>query len=245
MTETPKKTHRLQPTPSLSVRTLADYMAASHQARRTLLRKSKYQPLVAVTQHSHAKAAIVNWLAEKRPLDDLRETVARMRDSHFGPDEEFASETNQHNCDYIDSFIEVADSIEWPDAEFLPQPAPAKVVVNGTTIRFTPQMLVMRVTRANTTKIGALFLRYGKGQALPESAGIHQSAFTYGYLRENPFEPDAKPEHALCITLDCVTGRAYQAPSDSAVYLYKEMGAECASIAERWDSIPPPEGAVF
>lgn len=220
-------------------------MAASHQVRRTLLRNSKFQPIIKVTQHNHAKAAIVNWLAERRPLDELRETVARMRDSHFGPSEEFASETNQHNCDYIDSFIEIADAFELPDAELTAQPAPSKIAINGTTIRFTPQMLMMRVTRANTVKIGALFLRYAKNQELPQAAGIHQSAFTYGYLRDNPFEQDAKPEHAMCLTLDCVSGRAYEAPSDKAVYLFKEMAAECASIAERWNAIQPPEGAVF
>jgi hypothetical protein len=220
-------------------------MAASHQVRRTLLRNSKFQPIIRVTQHNHAKAAIVNWMAEKRPLNELRERVAQMRDSHFGPDEEFASETNQHNCDYIDSFIDIADALDLPDAEFMPQGKATSIGIHGTTVRFTPQMLLMRTTRANKVKLGALFLRYAKNQDLPEAAGVHQSAFTFGYLREHPFEADATPEHALCITLDCVSGRAYQAPTDKAVYLYKEMAAECASIAERWDSILPPPGAVF
>lgn len=239
-----RNTHRLVEKPTINVRYLADYMAASSQVRRTILRNCKYQPIARVIQHNEAKAVIANWLSENaRDLDELREKVSGLRDRFF--DDDFASAQSQHNCDYIEAFIEVYPDLDLPPAEYFSPSQKFDAVINKTTVKFAPNMLLSRITRANTVKIGGVFLRYLKGTPLNENAGKFQSSFMFGFLRENPFEPDAKPEHELCLTVDCVGGIAYKPPTDKAVYFFKEMAAECASIAERWDAIQPPPNAKY
>ena len=42
------KTHNVLKSPKISLRYLADYMAASEKARRTIIRGCKYQPIARV-----------------------------------------------------------------------------------------------------------------------------------------------------------------------------------------------------
>ena len=52
------------------------------------------------------------------------------------------------------------------------------------------------------------------------------------------------PEKKLCVTVDAFAGKSYPAPGDAASR-FKNMQAACESIAERWDNVKPPEGAIF
>jgi hypothetical protein len=44
--------------------------------------------------------------------------------------------------------------------------------------------------------------------------------------------------------LDAHSAIAHEAPGN-ATYLFKEMGATCANLVERWPAIKPPSGAVL
>ena len=108
----------------------------------------------------------------------------------------------------------------------------------------SPDILVSRTTRQNKQKIGALMIRYSKGRALDPDVGLHQSAFLYEYFRQPGYEKHGEAEKRLCLTLDTFAAKPYEAPGN-ATYLLKEMGATCASLAERWPNIKPPKGAVL
>ena len=64
------------------------------------------------------------------------------------------------------------------------------------------------------------------------------------YLRADPVNDGVDAEKKLCVVVDVYSGVVRQAPTN-AVYLYNEMDAACASIAERWPAIQPPAGAVL
>ena len=53
-----QKTHREVPEPEISVRHLADFMAASERARRTIVEGCKYRPIARLVQHKEATLAI-------------------------------------------------------------------------------------------------------------------------------------------------------------------------------------------
>ena len=53
-----QKTHRVVNKPQISARFLADYMAASEKARRTIVRNCKYQAIARILQHDEAKLAV-------------------------------------------------------------------------------------------------------------------------------------------------------------------------------------------
>lgn len=100
------------------------------------------------------------------------------------------------------------------------------------------------VTKSNEVRVGAGMLRYAKNRPLNPKAAAWQSAFLLGYLCITGVDPSETPEAKLCIPVDAFSGVDYPAPG-SAANRFKNMKAACESIAERWDNIQPPRGAVL
>jgi hypothetical protein len=50
------KTHIRHDRPRMAARDLADYMAASEVSKRTIVRNSKFEPLLRVAHHDEARA---------------------------------------------------------------------------------------------------------------------------------------------------------------------------------------------
>ncbi|MEA2838733.1 MAG: hypothetical protein QOF41_63 [Methylobacteriaceae bacterium] len=237
----PDKTHRVVKHPRLSDNKLADYMAASEQARRGILRSCKYQAITAVIQHIDAKKIIADSMANGK-LDKIK--LASNLEIYEGKitDTDFEEEVKQHNIDYIKNVLTLG--IEAVNGEeFQRCKTSRKLDFNGTEISFRPDMLVARTNKRNNRKIGALNFRYSKSAKLPERTANFQSALMFGALRDQPFEAESTPEHALCQTIDGFNGKVHPAPSNS-IYLYNEMKAAGGSVALQWPNIEPPSGAV-
>jgi hypothetical protein len=92
--------------------------------------------------------------------------------------------------------------------------------------------------------VGAGTLRYAKGTPLKQSIGDWQSAILFGLLSLIQGGDEAEAEQKLCATIDAFSGNCFQAPSD-ATRRFNNAEAACASIAEQWDNISPPENAVI
>ena len=235
-------THTERKSCELRVRELADYMAASQQRRRTVLRDIKYRPIARTLQHKEARTFLSNWLREGHgdasALDRQAERLrARMSTS------DFEASQNNLSADYIEAFTAAFPTMGIPSCEMHPA-TKGTITLQGTRIVFNPDVLVTRTTKQNTRKLGAVFLRYSKGKELDEEAALFQSSFAFGYLTQAPFEEEAEPERKLCMTIDGLSGRRNEAPGN-AVYRFKEMTATCADIASLWSGIQPPAGAVL
>ena len=239
----PHKTHTLVNTPTVNIRYLADYMAASEQTKRTILRSCKYRPTARMIQHIEAKLAVTNYIksGSSNP-EELRDKAAQILNKLTV--DEFEESTNLHNANYLKRFAEVSDLLNLPKAELSHAGKAVTIPVNGVNVRFDPALTATRTTRTNKLKCGALMLRYQKAKPLPEATGRFQSAGALGLLRLQHEGDSVEPDATLCITVDGYTGEAHPAPTNSA-YLFKEMQAACASISERWQAIPPPKGAIF
>jgi hypothetical protein len=57
-----QKTHRVRKSPQISARDLADYMEASEQARRTIVRGSKFVSTARAMQHDEAKSTVSKFI---------------------------------------------------------------------------------------------------------------------------------------------------------------------------------------
>lgn len=238
-----KKTHRVIKNPRISVRELANYMAASEVARRTLVRECKYRSIARNVQHDEARMGVaaffrdgggeVAMLSER--ADYVRTKLA---------DTPFEQQCNELNADYLTRFAKVADQISLPAADLLPATKYDAIVFNGVEVKFTPELTLQRTTKSNKVRRGAMMLRYAKGKALSPQIGCFQSAAMFGFMCEAEKGDDAQPERGLCLTLDAHEGILYEAPTDS-VSVFNNMKAACATIAERWDKIEPPKGAVL
>lgn len=239
---TPKKTHRLVEKPKMSARHLADYMAATDQRRRTILRACKYQPIARVVQHDEAKLAISGFMCGNGDLDTLTEKAFELRDRMA--DSDFERDVLDHNADYIDSFVAAHPDLVLPDADVLPPGTAPKISLNGVKVAPEIHFRLRRLTKTNKIRVGAGMLRYAKGKALPSATGEWQSAFLHGYIGSVGVEHGAEPEKKLCVTLDAYSGESYPAPTNS-VKRFNEMEAACHTIAELWPNIPPPPNAEF
>jgi hypothetical protein len=236
-------THRLVANPQISARHLADYMDASDRVRRSILKKCKYQPVAPVVQHNDAKQIIANHLrTRKGDINDLNEKVERL--SRKICDSDFEERQLRHNIDYVRRFGATVEQLELPKAELLPARKLRPIILNGTKVNFSPNLLFSRRTKTNALKIGAISFRYSKGADLDEGIAAFQAAFTYGYLREFPFDVEAEPELKLCLVLDNQSGNCFAAPGDS-IARYNNMAAACHTIADCWAAIEPPPRAVI
>jgi len=238
-----KTTHVMRPRCELRARELADYMAASSQRKRTVLRDAKYRPLARVLNHSEARLTIAGWLREgDGDIATLRGKAEWFRDRMTTGD--FEAYQNQHNADYIDAFADICDKLDIPTCEMHPPGGKQTVKINGTILVHNPDLDLKRTARNNKVKYGALYLRYAKGKELNADAARYQSAFTFGFLSGLPQEENTDPERKLCLTVCAYSGNAIEAPSNS-IYLYKEIAATCAAIADQWPNIKPPPGAIL
>lgn len=238
-----QKTHTLVKKPSLNVRYLADYMAASEQAKRTILRSCKYRPTARMIQHIQAKLAVMEYIRKGESYPEGLLEKAQSILNKLAADQ-FEEDTNKHNAEYVKRFAEVQSEIVLPKAEIQHAGKAIDFIINGVSVRFDPALSLTRTTKTNKVRCGALMLRYQKGKALPEATACFQSAAILGLLKMQHGDDGIEPEGALCVTLDGQSGTAHHAPGNAG-YLFKEMQAACASIAERWDAIAPPKNAVF
>jgi hypothetical protein len=237
------KTHRLIKGPQMSARSLADFMAASETARRSIVQKQKFQAIARVIQHGEAKVAVARFL-RGGGLDPatLEAEAAQLRARSLGSD--FEREQLEHNAAYIERFATNFRSLVLPEAEII-EPGPAvSITLKGVKVTLDLRAKLRRRTRTNKLKIGALTLRYSKGKPLPVEVGCWQSALLIGGLKALGLDEGTVAENQLCLTIDAWSGIAYPAPTD-ATRRFNDMTAACASIAERWDKVPPPKNAVL
>jgi hypothetical protein len=239
----PKKTHVLVPEPTITVRYLADYMAASERTKRAIVSKCKYRPIAPMVQHKEARITIASAFRKgtatpqylKERADSVRAKLAT---------DDFDALTNEANADYLAHFSKVVAEVELPKAEILPGKSFPPLNIHGVKIVFTPGLLLRRITKTNKLRRGAIMFRYAKGKPLDPKAGCFQSAAMFGLLGEHADEEGSQPEKSLCLTLDGVTGKLHPAPG-TAISDFANMKAACQTIAERWPNIPQPPKAIF
>lgn len=239
-----KPTHRLVKTPKINSRYLSDYMVASERAKRTIIRDCKYRKIARSIQHDRAKAFIINSLRSGGlGSDELQaegqRLLAMMADSDFERD------TLDVNGDFLIAYGEVFGMDSFPKtAEIADVKNKFKVNING--VEFNPDIRfgVERVTRTNRVRTGLGTIRYAKNKPLDEDVGAYQSSALFGCRKMIDAQDETAPEEKLCLTLDCATGKFIPAPTD-ATRRFQNMEAACATIAERWDNIEPPENAIL
>ena len=147
-----QKTHRLVKFPQMSARSLADYMAASERARRTIVRSCKYQSLARIVQHDEAKQAAAKHIRHGgSDLGDLTALSAALRDRMA--DSDFDRDLFDHNADYLDRFAQVSAKIVLPDADRLAPGKALPITRNGVKITVEIHLRLRRLTR--TTKCGS------------------------------------------------------------------------------------------
>lgn len=242
MSESP--THRLVKTPKVNSRYLSDYMVASERMKRTIIRDCKYRKIARAIQHDRAKAFITNSLrSHSISQEGLKAEGQRLLD--MMADTDFDRDTLDVNGDFLIAFGEVFSLDTFPKtADFVDAPTGFKVNINGVDVDPDIRFGVQRVTKTNRTRTGLGTIRYAKGKPLNDDVGAYQSSVLFGCRKMIDVQDPTAPEEKLCLTLDCATGRFIPAPSD-ATRRFQNMEAACKTIAEWWDSIEPPEGAIF
>lgn len=239
------KTHSLRENPGMSAAKLADYMAASEQARRSILRGCKYRPIARVVQHQAAKESIATALSSGDLADGaLEDRVEILRNGLHGSD--FDNDVAEHNADYIERFLQMKPQLPSRAKDVSVAGKMVPLDLDGFALSFRPDIILRRTNNRNVAKMGVGFLRYGKNKAISDEVGCWQSSISFGYLdtKLKQGAGDTDPEKELCVTLDVWSGKCHPAPGN-AIYRFNEVRAACAGIVERWEQIAAPDGAVF
>ncbi|OYX96772.1 MAG: hypothetical protein B7X90_08670 [Novosphingobium sp. 17-62-19] len=240
-----EKTHNVRQNPGMSANRLADYMAASEQTRRSILKSCKYMSRARVIQHNDAKESIARYVSSPdSTVADLEARMEILRNGLQGSD--FDNEVAEHNADYIERFLENPPALPARVQEVSLAGKMPSLDINGFHLTFSPNLILRRVNMRNTPKIGVAFFRYAKNKVLSGDVADWQGAISFGYLdtKVKQGAGDVDPEKEMCVAIDMWTGKVHTAPSN-AVYRFNEIKAACAGIVERWGQIQPPDGAVL
>ena len=194
-------------------------------------------------QHTIAKKTLADHVEDGNPLPgDLSEKADQIRD--MLADTDFDQNKFDQNADYVQSFADVSEDFDLSGMELVSSGQSFDRPFNGTEVKFRPDLLVSRTTKANTQKLGSAMFRYSKSGAVSEEVAGFQAAFMFGFLNEFPFIEEAKADTKLCFVLCANTGAQHRTPA-KPIYKFNEMKAVCFDIAEKWGNIEPPPGAVF
>lgn len=239
-----KATHKLVKTPKVNGRYLSDYMVASEIRQRSIIRDCKYRKIARVIQHDRAKIFVTNFLkAGSGDATELTDEGERLR--NMMSDTDFERNTLDVNGDFLTAYGDVFAMDDFPKtAEIVDAPTDFKASLNGVEVNPDIRLGIQRVMRTNRLRTGLLTLRYAKGKPLDEEVGRYQSSVLFGIRKMIDDLDESAPEEKLCLTLDCASGKFIGAPTD-ATRRFQNVEAACASIAERWENIEPPEGAIF
>lgn len=222
---------------------LAEYMAASDQARRTIVRNCKYVSIARYMQHTIAKKTLADHLEDGNPLPgDLSDKAEQIR--HMLADTDFDKQKFDQNADYVQAFSEVSHKFDLSGITLTSSPDDFDRAFSGTKVKYRPDLLTSRTTKANTQKIGGVMFRFSKSGPVSADVAGFQAAFMFGFLGEFPFIEEAKPEGDMSFVLCANSGKAHATPA-KPIYKYNEMKAVCSDIAEKWANVEPPNGAVF
>ena len=71
--------------------------------------------------------------------------------------------------------------------------------INGLSVRFGHHLFLRRTTTTNKQRIGAVMLRYAKGETLGVDVAEWQAAGMFGFLRMAYEAEAAEPERKLCV----------------------------------------------
>ena len=180
---TEKKTHKEVKNPQVSARYLADYVAGSERARRSIIRKCKFQPIAAIVQHDEAKMAVGKFLRSGLSnIDMLKEKEISLRNSIH--DSDFERDVLDHNADYIARVVKVANEIILPDADLMIPGACPVLSIAGVAVPVELQFRLKRKTKTNKIRVGGGALRYAKGKPLNPDIAAWQSSFLRGLPKD-------------------------------------------------------------
>lgn len=237
------KTHREVKEPKISFRFLADFMAASSTAQRSIVRSCKYPPIARLVQHNEAKLTIAKFIRSENPdTTELTEKAQELRNRLA--DNQFDRDLFDHNADYIARYSEVHHLLNVPNAEISTPGSHTAISINGVKVSPELHFRFLRLTKSNETRIGAGMLRYQKGKLLSPLVAAWQSSILLGYLNLTNPEDNQIPEGKLCVTIDAYSALAHPAPSD-AKRKFSQAESSCETIAEWWPNIKPPTGAII
>jgi len=230
--------------PTVSSKVLSEYMVATEIRKRSLIRDCKYRKIARVIQHGRAKGIISDLLiAGIAEEDRLREEASRLR--RMIADTEFERDTLDVNADFLDAYAKVFSMSSLPKGVSIrAAPKDFSVSLGGVELRHDIRFSTERLTRTNRVRTGFGTLRYAKGRETPGEVLLYHSSLLFGCRKMMDSDDETAPEEKLCFTLDCFSGMFVPAPGD-ATRRFQNMEAACASIAERWDSIEPPENAIL
>lgn len=182
-------------------------------------------------QHADARFIIYNYIRSRESdPQKLLDRAALLRDKLA--DDDFEAEVNDHNADYVERFAASQITVVLPKAEISARKDIPPITIHGLSVRFGHHLFLSRTTTTNKQRIGAMALRYAKGETLGIDVAEWQAAGMFGFLRMAYEGEAAEPERKLCVVLDAYAGKTHVAPGN-AVYRFNEMKAACADIAER------------
>ena len=219
-------------------------MVASEIRQRSIVRDYKYRKIARGIQHNRAKTFIANSIKDGTLSAGSLNAEGRQYLDMMA-DNDFERDTLDINGDFLIAYGEVFSMNTFPKKSgIFAVNTEIKMDFNGVEVNPDIWCGTQRLNFKNRMRIGLMNIRYAKGKPLDEETRRYQFAILFGTRKLIDGKDEVADEEKLCLILDCATGNFIVAPTD-ATRRFQNVQAACASIAERWENIEPPENAVL
>jgi len=240
-----KKKYGYNQEPRLSANQLAEYLNATPNRRKGIVRDAKYPKTSIVARYDGAWNAITKYLCnDGRPSVDLVDAMERQTAREKKPGATpWVQQDARLSIEAIDAFMKSYNKLGLTKLSCKPitgsQP---KLSISGVDISVSLNATTHRKETADEPLVGGMILVFSKAEA--STAAREQRCRTSAVLATlfaaKHLTASGAVDPKLCFSLDVFACRMYPAPG-SYVKRLSHMEVSCEEVALRWPTIDPPD----
>jgi hypothetical protein len=242
----PSAKYRLNAKPRLSANQLADYLNASSIRRKRVIQDAKFPRTPIVARYKAARDGITDYLCDQaRPTSTLVSAIDQMKTHAAASESPWTKQDSLLSIEAIESFHSGYGNnqmgvrkIECRDVTGSQPLLP----IEGVQVSVALDATTHRKDKDGKDRVGGIILLFSKSETSSNDRvdRCKTAAVLALMFAEKHLKPLGKADPKLCFALDIFGKKAHPAPSSYKQRL-NNINAACDEIADRWDSIEPPE----
>lgn len=222
--------------PRISVNGLAEYLKASPERRRSIVKEQKRPSDFKVSRYRTARQTLRDAVSNG-DLSLIGDAIAELQAADA--DSDYEAKNHELNIEALTRFGElVADDLmeEIGDlnAESTNRGAP-KLEYAGVRISVWPE-ITLRGDYRNDEVVGGVFFHFSKSRELGDDVGKYIGTLIEEYLEMNELEDADKVSRRHSIVVDIPRGEFFTAPRYKTKRR-RDIAAACEEIALRWQMV--------
>ncbi len=231
--------------PAISANQLAQYLTATPQGRKRIIRDARWQSTAVVARYKHARSAIAACLcdATKSPSTYANQRAA-LQERLDAASPGWAKTDLEASIEALDRYNATLNQtgVNKLDCKALTRSVPP-LQIGGLKVRVTPDVTISKDDpKSLDSRVGAVVTSIAKG----ENSGTRRleqaktAAVLVWLFAEKHLATSGTPDRKLCYSFDVFDGALVPAGANISTRI-NNITAACEEIAHAWSNASPPD----